>query len=135
MFVLNQNEKFSFSSIKFHCICFGSLFRQTISCFCKAAYYLYFFILCHATFIQSHVLHVTERFSAEQVLTRGSMASWSMYLSLGVLAQSFNAFWIQWFIGLYFYPEVDYLILIYSFYHEKLCQKPPKRFSTSRIIW
>lgn len=43
---------------------------------------------------------------------------------LCALAQSFNVFWIQCFSRLCLYPEVDHLVLIYSFYHEKLCQKP-----------
>lgn len=55
--------------IKFHCICFGSLFRQTISCFCHAAYYLYF-ILCQPIFTCWHIVHVTERFSTEPVPNR-----------------------------------------------------------------
>lgn len=67
LFCKNQNEKLSLSLIKFHCVYFGSLFRQTISCFCQAAYYSYFFILCPATFMYCQVFHIIERFLTEQV--------------------------------------------------------------------
>jgi hypothetical protein len=64
-----------FFLIRFHCVYFGFLFRQTISCFCHVAHYLYFFILCQSTLTCWYIFHVSERCLTGQSPKQGSVVS------------------------------------------------------------
>lgn len=83
--------------------------------------HLLHFVSCHIYILSSLSCHwkIFNR-TGPQTRTSGFL----FYVPpLCVLAQSLNVFWIQCFSELCFYPDVDNLVLIYSFSHEKHCQK------------